>query len=160
LVTEQGYKVSEAALNLGIGVSVLRRWKAEAEAAQQDNGTTADLKAELARLKKENHRLKLERDILGSSGLLCERIGDWYQLIDAEKKAYPVSLMCDVLNVGRRGYYAWQRRQPSARRQEHDKLIPIVKQAHKDTKGTYGARRMAKGRARGTLFNVFNQYYN
>jgi len=64
LVTEQRYKVSEAARNLGIGVSVLRRWKAEAEAAQQDNGTTADLKAELARLKKENHRLQLEREIL------------------------------------------------------------------------------------------------
>ena len=64
LVTEQGYKVSEAARNLDIGVSVLRRWKAEAEAAQQDNGATADLKAELARLKKENHRLTLEREIL------------------------------------------------------------------------------------------------
>jgi transposase len=64
LITEEGYKVSEAARNLDIGVSVLRRWKAEAEAAQQDYGATADLKVELARLKKENHRLKLEREIL------------------------------------------------------------------------------------------------
>jgi len=56
--------LEEAARNLDISVSVLRRWKAEAEAAQQDNGATADLKAELARLKKENHRLKLEREIL------------------------------------------------------------------------------------------------
>ncbi len=64
LVTEEGYKVSEAARNLDIGVSVLRRWKAEAEAAQQGSGATADLKVELARLKKENHRLKLEREIL------------------------------------------------------------------------------------------------
>jgi len=68
--------------------------------------------------------------------------------------------MCDVLNVGRSGYYAWKRRQPSARQQEYDKLIPIVQQTHKVTKGTYGARRMAKGRARGPLFNVFNQYYD
>lgn len=64
LVTEQGYKISEAARNLDVNVSILRRWKADAEAGQQDNGATADLKAELVRLKKENHRLKLERDIL------------------------------------------------------------------------------------------------
>ena len=64
-------------------------------------------------------------------------------MIDAEKKAYPVALMCKVLNVSRSGYYAWQRSEPSARQQEYDKLIPIVEQAHKDSKGTYGARRMA-----------------
>lgn len=64
LVTEEGYKISEAARNLDIGVSMLRRWKAEAEAAQQNAGATADLKEELARLKKENHRLKMEREIL------------------------------------------------------------------------------------------------
>jgi putative transposase len=64
-------------------------------------------------------------------------------LIDAEKEVYPIALMCEVLDVGRSGYYAWQRRQPSARRQEYDKLVPIVQQADKASKGTYGARRMA-----------------
>lgn len=64
LVTEQGYKISEAARNLDVNVSLLRRWKAETETEQQNNGATADLKSELVRLKKENHRLKLEREIL------------------------------------------------------------------------------------------------
>lgn len=64
-------------------------------------------------------------------------------MIDAEKEVYPISLLCKVLDVGRSSYYAWQRRQPSARRQEYDKLIPIVQQADKASKGTYGARRMA-----------------
>lgn len=64
LVTEQGYKISEAARNLDVNASLLRRWKAEIEAKQQNNGVTADLKSELVRLKKENHRLKLEREIL------------------------------------------------------------------------------------------------
>lgn len=53
-------------------------------------------------------------------------------------------LMCDVQNVRRSGYYALQRRQPSARQQEYNKLIPIVRQTHKVTNGTYGARRKAK----------------
>lgn len=64
-------------------------------------------------------------------------------MIDTEKKAYPVSLMCEVLNVCRSGYYAWRLRS-SVRQQEYEKLIPLVKQVHKSTNGTYGARRMAK----------------
>lgn len=64
LVTEQGYKMSEAARNLDINVSLIRRWKAESEAVQQEDDSTADLRAELARLKKENQRLKVEREIL------------------------------------------------------------------------------------------------
>ena len=64
LVTEQGYRMSEAARNLDINVSLLRRWKAEAEAIKQNGGASADLQAELSRLRKENHRLKQEREIL------------------------------------------------------------------------------------------------
>lgn len=63
--------------------------------------------------------------------------------MDTQKKAYSISLMCDVLDVSRSGYYAWKRGRSSARQQEYDKLIPLVQQTHKDTKGTYGARRMA-----------------
>lgn len=65
-------------------------------------------------------------------------------MIETEKKAYPISLMCEVLGVCRSGYYSWKNRAPSARRQEYSSIIPIVQQAEKDSKGTYGARRMAK----------------
>lgn len=69
LVTEQGYKTSEAARNLGINVSVLGRWKRESEAGNESivSGTTQrkdTVQAELVRLRKENHRLRLEREIL------------------------------------------------------------------------------------------------
>ena len=67
LVTEQGYSLTEASRNLGINTTQLRRWKnlAEDSSKPDENGlTTTDLRAELVRLKKENHRLKLEREIL------------------------------------------------------------------------------------------------
>ena len=68
LVTEQGYKVTEAARNLGIHPSALNRWKRQLT----DNGPQAfpgkghliPEKEELKRLRKENQRLKMERDIL------------------------------------------------------------------------------------------------
>lgn len=67
LVTEQGYKLTEASRSLGINVSVLRRWKNAAEAGEKievAGQPQVDLRVELARLKKENHRLRLEREIL------------------------------------------------------------------------------------------------
>jgi transposase len=66
LITEQGYQLSEAARNLGINDSILRRWKNAATLPAKDTKSvvTEDLQAELARLKKENHRLRLEREIL------------------------------------------------------------------------------------------------
>ena len=48
------------------------------------------------------------------------------------------------MQVSRSGYYAWRRRGKSLRQRENDRLIPIVKAAHKKSKGTYGARRIAE----------------
>jgi transposase len=68
LVTEQGYKVSEAARNLGICPSVLRRWRdqlnKDAETAFPGKGHMIPEKEELHRLRKEVKRLQMERDIL------------------------------------------------------------------------------------------------
>ena len=63
LITVQGYQVAETARNLGVNVSVLRRWKNEIEGVELDP-SDASLQAELKRLRKENKRLKMEREIL------------------------------------------------------------------------------------------------
>lgn len=65
-------------------------------------------------------------------------------MIDAEKKAYPLALLCDVMQVSRSGYYAWRNRENSPRQQEYERLIPVVQETHKISKQTYGARRIAK----------------
>jgi transposase len=74
LITEQGYKVAEAARNLGVNANVLGRWKREADG---DGGHAAnngkELQAELTRLRKENHRLKLEREILKKAAAFFAR---------------------------------------------------------------------------------------
>lgn len=63
LITEQGYKVSEASRNLDINASMLRRWQRELS-PESDGSLDADEKAELQRLRKENTTLRMEREIL------------------------------------------------------------------------------------------------
>jgi transposase len=68
LVTEQGYNVSEAARNLGIHHSSLRRWKRQLETngnqAFPGKGNLNPEKEELFRLRKEVKKLRMEREIL------------------------------------------------------------------------------------------------
>jgi len=65
LVNEQGYSPVEAAKSLGVDPNCVRGWveKFSAEAGAAPSGEGA-LKAELRRLRKENARLLMEREIL------------------------------------------------------------------------------------------------
>lgn len=65
-------------------------------------------------------------------------------MIDTEKKAYPITLLCKLMQVSRSGYYSWRTQEKSARQIEYEKLIPLVLEAHRISKGTYGARRISE----------------
>lgn len=62
LITEQGYSYAEAGRNLGVNPNLISKWKREIEG--DESGSTVPMQAELKRLRKENKRLKLEREIL------------------------------------------------------------------------------------------------
>ncbi len=68
LVTEQGYNQSEAARNLGIDRGMLGRWVKEFQTDESEafrgNGKRTEEQEELRRLREENRRLKMEREIL------------------------------------------------------------------------------------------------
>lgn len=64
LITEQGYRGSEAARNLGIDARILSRWKRELEEEAQGARLGQNERDELTRLRRENKRLKMEREIL------------------------------------------------------------------------------------------------
>jgi len=65
LVNEQGYSPAEAGKSLGVDPNSVRSWleKFSAEEGMAPSGEGA-LKAELRRLRKENARLLMEREIL------------------------------------------------------------------------------------------------
>jgi transposase len=65
LVTDQGYKISEAARNLGLHPTQLRRWmKSKSSETTPSTTSMVQLQAELKQLKRENERLRMEREIL------------------------------------------------------------------------------------------------
>ena len=69
LVTDQGYKISEAARNLGIHATQLRRWvkKGKLPDSSPASASLEQLKAELKQLRRENERLRMEREILNAA---------------------------------------------------------------------------------------------
>lgn len=65
LVTDQGYKISEAARNLGIHATQLRGWvKGKLPDSSSAPVSMVQLQAELKQLRRENERLRMEREIL------------------------------------------------------------------------------------------------
>lgn len=64
LVTEQGMRRSQVARDLGIDPETLRRWLEAGAAPAAPNAPAAAVADEVARLRRENEQLRMERDIL------------------------------------------------------------------------------------------------
>ena len=78
LVNEQGYTIREAARSLGVDPASVRQWVAELSAelspeAGPSPGGDRALKAENQRLRKENARLLMEREILKKAAAFFAR---------------------------------------------------------------------------------------
>jgi transposase len=61
-----GRSPSELAESLGVSQQTLRNWRRQdqIDRRERDDGVTTDERAELARLRRENTRLRQERDLL------------------------------------------------------------------------------------------------
>jgi putative transposase len=73
-----------------------------------------------------------------------------FPFIAAEKAFFPVTVLCDVLDVSRSGYYAWTRRSEPKRKASDAQLAVEIVAIHRRSRGTYGSPRVhAELRARG-----------
>ena len=68
LITDEGYKASEAARSLDINANMLRRWiqkaRDESDSAFPGKGNLSPEHEEIRKLREENKRLRMEREIL------------------------------------------------------------------------------------------------
>ena len=70
LIHDQGYSVSEAVKSLGIGTSLLYKWKEKKFEGQRDsNAVSEDERAELKRLRAENKSLRMEKEIFKKASM-------------------------------------------------------------------------------------------
>jgi putative transposase len=65
-----------------------------------------------------------------------------FRLIAAEKADNPVSVLCELLDVSRSGFYAWERRAPSDRQLADLWLLEQIKEIHEANRRVYGAPRI------------------
>lgn len=67
-----------------------------------------------------------------------------YAGIEQLEASFPISAVCELLNVSRSSYYQWRHGVASPRRREDQQLKMIVRSIFFEHKRRYGARRIAK----------------
>ncbi len=65
-----------------------------------------------------------------------------YAWIDANRDAYSVTMMCDLLSVSRSGLHDARRREPSLRTVDNTQIVKRIQRAQLKHRGRYGRRRM------------------
>ncbi|WYJ39152.1 IS3 family transposase [Bradyrhizobium sp. 2S1] len=177
LVASSGRSIGSVAKELGLRDSVLRRWvelrgtgreptAAARRPTTQATLPSADHAAEIARLQRENERLRMERDILKKSiANLCWGAEMRFRFIEDRRADDPVTILCDVLGVSPAGYYAWRSRPESQRSVANRELVDDIKRVHRETNGRYGSPRIhvelkaqGRGASRGRIERLMRHH--
>ena len=133
-------------------VQSIRSWvssadKKEGRREEALPGLSAVERDELARLRRENKQLRVERDILSkAAALVCS--GDrnaavrLFRFMSANQACFPIATMARVLGVSKAGFYAWRHRAPSRHAIADAALLKRVRTVHASSRQTYGAPRI------------------
>ena len=65
-----------------------------------------------------------------------------FRLIEDQRGAFPVRVLCDVMGVSPAGYYAWRGRPESPREAANRALLTEIRRLHLAHRGRYGAPRI------------------
>ncbi len=67
-----------------------------------------------------------------------------FSFIQEHQEVWPVTVLCDVLDVSASGFYAWLSRSPSAAQQRRDALLVEIRAVHAECLQRYGSPRIYK----------------
>ncbi|PHZ86387.1 IS3 family transposase [Paremcibacter congregatus] len=70
-----------------------------------------------------------------------------YAWIYEQKSRYPISILCRFMGVSRSSYYSWREAPISLRARQDESLTEDIKHIFKESRQTYGTRRIKEKRA-------------
>jgi len=65
-----------------------------------------------------------------------------FEFVAKHRGVWPVTWMCEVLDVSPSGFYSWRSRPPSDRTRYDEILIRDIRRSFSDSGETYGVRRI------------------
>jgi putative transposase len=65
-----------------------------------------------------------------------------YELVESEKAAFPVEVLCTAVGVSRSAFYAWRKSTPSKRQLANGRLLGEIRSIHVEHEARYGSPRM------------------
>lgn len=65
-----------------------------------------------------------------------------YELVESEKAAFPVEVLCAAVGVSRSAFYAWRKSTPSKRQLANARLLAEIRAIHVEHEARYGSPRM------------------
>jgi putative transposase len=149
VLLEQGLSLEEAAQRLSLPKGTLANWvKAAtrgsmASASAPGSRSVAALEEENARSRRELAVERMEKEVLKKGHrVLRSGVAARYAQLKTVRPDYPIALRCRVFDVSRSGFYSWFNRKPSRRQQTDEQLKVAIKAAHRQSRETYGVRRM------------------
>ena len=146
LIRDRGVSYAQASQDLKVHPTQLRNWvKAFADDPQHafpGQGQMKPEQLEIARLKREVIKLKAERHLKKSRGLLREGINVKFGFIAKHRGIWPADWICGALGVSRGGFYGWLTRSRSKRSRGDEELGAKVRASFLASDRTYGARRV------------------
>ena len=88
-----------------------------------------------------------------------------FRFIEDHRDAYPVRVLCTVLEVSPAGYYAWRARPQSLRSAANGELVAAIRRVHRDSGGRYGSPRVhaalraqGRGTSRGRIERLMHRH--
>ena len=142
--------VAQIERDLGVSAGCLRHGRAQARRAAAA-GTTVDHLAEqareLQRLRRENVRLRAQREILKKAVAMTQRvprasITERYRWRAAQRTSHPVQRLCTAFGVAPSGLDAWLKRPASVRMMADQQQLVALAAIHTTTGQRYGSRRL------------------
>ncbi|MFZ1253204.1 MAG: IS3 family transposase [Trichococcus flocculiformis] len=119
--------------------SAFDKWVRQSQSSgsfkEKDNRTPEQ--EEMIRLRKENERLRMENDIFKASGADTRTK---IKVIQTNAGKYPVSAMCECLDIARSTYYYESKSSPS----DDESLTEEIQEIFRANRRTYGTRRIKK----------------